>query len=1223
MRSADSEQKLLDYLKKVTGDLRSAHRRLREIEADASEPIAIIGMSCRFPGDVRSPDDLWRLLDGAGDGMSGFPVDRGWDLERLYSADASEAGTTYTRVGGFVYDATEFDPAFFGMSPREALAMDPQQRLLLQAAWEAFEHAGIDPNSLKSSSTGVFVGAASTGYGAHLTALPEGVEGYMLTGNSMAVASGRVAYTLGLKGPAVTVDTACSSSLVALHLAAQSLRSGECSLALVGGVTVMSTPGMFLEFSRQQGLAADGRCKAFSDDADGTGWSEGVGLLVLGKLSDAVRNGHRVLAVVRGSAINQDGASNGLTVPNGPSQQRVIRDALANAGLSPSEVDAVEAHGTGTTLGDPIEAQALLATYGQDRTDPLWLGSIKSNIGHTQAAAGVAGVMKMVLALQRGVLPKSLYVGTPSSHVDWESGAVELLADARAWPETDRPRRAGVSSFGISGTNAHVILEQASAPGDTESGETERTDPADAMGRVRLPIVPWLLSTRQDDTMPKLASRLRASLTARPEVEPVDVGYATATGRAVFEHRAVVLADRLESGIGALSQIASGGMSPVVVRGVAGRSGGARSRDRLAFVFSGQGGQRVGMGRELAEVFPVFDAALNDVCARFDTVLDRPLREVMFEDPDGLLGGTGWAQPALFAIEVALFRLVESWGLTPDYLVGHSVGELAAAHVSGVLSLDDACALVAARARLMDALPAGGAMWAVRASADEVTPHLIDGVSIAAINAPGQVVLSGSRAAVEQVADALPDRKGRWLDVSHAFHSHLMDPMLDAFRAEAAGIEHQHPRIPIVSTLTGEPVTDFTADYWTDQVRGTVRFADAVARLRSLGATRFIELGPDATLIGAIGETCEDGALAVPLLRRDRMEPDSTVTALARLWVDGGPVDWAAFYAPTGASPTDLPTYPFAGDRYWMENPEEPLLGGARTADDPVGAELWAALERGDAELFAAELGVGLESPLRETLPALSAWQKQRRERAAVDGLRYEVAWRAVAIAEAADASGGWLVVESDGFDDPWVEVFAGELAGRGARVHRLRLAADDLDRTALAARLVEFADCGRVVSFLGQVESDHAGVPWGLAATTVLVQALGDAGLEGRLWAVTSGAVSAGPGVSVSHPLRAGVWGLGRVVALEEPDRWGGLIDVPTEPSSGTAARLVDVLAGSTDEDQLAVRPEAVLGRRLVSGRVSGGASGGVWSPSGTVLITGGTGVLGGRVARWVVAGG
>ncbi|MGC4808861.1 type I polyketide synthase, partial [Micromonospora sp. DT233] len=1114
------DEKLLGYLKKVTGDLRQAHRRLREIEAASTEPIAVIGMSCRLPGGVDTPEQLWQLLDGEGDAMSGFPVDRGWDLERLYSADPTQAGTTYASKGGFVHGAAEFDPAFFGMSPREALAMDPQQRLLLQSAWEAFENAGVDPHSLRNSNTGVFVGAASTGYGAHLTALPEGVEGYLLTGNSMAVASGRIAYTLGLKGPAVTVDTACSSSLVAMHLAVQSLRSGECSLALVGGVTVMSTPGMFLEFSRQQGLAADGRCKAFSDDADGTGWSEGVGLVVLGRLSDARRAGHRILAVVRGSAVNSDGASNGLTVPNGPSQQQVIRTALANAGLSAAEVDAVEAHGTGTTLGDPIEAHALLATYGQDRAAdrPLWLGSVKSNLGHTQAAAGVAGVLKMVLALRHGTLPRTLHVGTPSSHVDWTAGQVRLLTDAQPWPRTDRPRRAGVSSFGISGTNAHVILEE--APVDEA-----------AAAPVRQPVLPLPLSGRQEHTLPVLAARLRSALDARPDLDPGDAARTLATGRAAFEHRAVVVAGDRASALDGLAAVAAGTDSPVVVRGTAARNGVGRSRERLAFVFSGQGSQRVGMGRELAAAFPVFEAALSEVCAQFDTLLDRPLREVI--DGSGEeLAQTGWAQPALFAVEVALFRLLDSWGVTPDYLVGHSIGELAAAHVAGVLDLPDACRLVAARASLMQALPTGGAMWAVRAGLDEVSPLLVDGASIAAVNAPGQVVVSGTREAVERVAAGLPERRGRWLEVSHAFHSALMDPMLAEFTRIARSVRMESPRIPIVSTLTGQPVEEFTASYWADQVRGTVAFGAAVGRAAELGATRFVELGPDASLVTAIEETCAD-ALVVPVLHRKRAEATSAVTALARLWADGYAVDWAAFFAPAGANLVDLPTYPFARERYWMENPEaaSPRTG---SAVDPVDAQLWEALERGDVELFAAELGVDAEQPLRETLPALSARQRERRERAATERLCYRESWVPVTVPTDRPVSGHWLLVESAG--DAWAEALADELSARGVVVSRLRVDVGELDRAVLAGRLAGFVGVDRVVSLLGRSAAGPAGVPAGVVGTLALVQALGDAGIGGALWVVTSGAVSVGVADPVTAPLAAGVWGLGRVVALEEP---------------------------------------------------------------------------------------
>ncbi|MBP2708680.1 acyltransferase domain-containing protein, partial [Microbispora sp. RL4-1S] len=905
--------------------------------SDAEDPIVIVGMACRLPGGVESPEALWRLVESGGDAVSEFPADRGWDVERLYDPDPDRPGTSYTKHGGFLRDVADFDAALFGISPREAIAMDPQQRLLLEVAWEAFERAGIDPDRLRGSRTGVFAGMMYHDYAPRLEQIPGDLEGYLINGSAGSIATGRVAYTFGFEGPAVTVDTACSSSLVALHLAAQSLRTGESDLALAGGVAVMSSPATFVEFSRQRGLSPDGRCKAFSSSADGTGWGEGVSLLLLERLSDARRNGHPVLAIVRGSAVNQDGASNGLTAPSGPSQQRVIRQALANAGLAPHEVDAVEAHGTGTTLGDPIEAQALLTTYGQDRPDdrPLWLGSLKSNVAHTQAAAGGAGVIKMIMAMRSGVLPKTLHVDEPTPHVDWSSGNVRLLTEARPWPEEGRPRRAGVSSFGVSGTNAHVILEQPAA--EEEPARADAPTP---------PTLPWVLSGHLPEALRGQAVSLATYLEGRLEVDAADVAHSLLTARTLLTERAVIVgAGRaaLDSGVRALAE--EGALPGNVVRGTADVAG------KVVFVFPGQGGQWPAMAGELLDSSPVFAERFTECAAALGEFVTWSPLDVVRQVPGAPgLERVDVVQPVLWAVMVSLAALWSSYGVRPDAVVGHSQGEIAAAVVAGRLSLRDGARVVALRSQAIRTLSGDGGMASVALPLEEAEARIAfwnDRLSVGVVNGPGSVVVSGEVAALTELLTALEAEgiRNRRIPVDYASHSAQVELIHDELAKALSPVAPRAGSVPMLSTVTGDWVddTELDAAYWYANLRRPVLFERATRELAAQGHTVFVEISPHPVLTSAISETldAEDAppALAVGTLRRDQGGLDRFLVSLAEAFVRGVPVDWHPALDGTGPRQVPLPTYAFQRSRYWLDASRSASTAADALARVPAAAD--------------------------------------------------------------------------------------------------------------------------------------------------------------------------------------------------------------------------------------------------------------------------------------------
>ncbi|WP_328395736.1 type I polyketide synthase [Nocardia sp. NBC_00416] len=1220
-----SEDKLRDYLKRVTAELQRTRRELEETAARADEPIAIVSMACRYPGGVRSPEDLWDLVAGGTDAVGEFPGNRGWS-STLYDADPDTPGKSTTNQGGFLYDADQFDPAFFNIGNREAVATDPQQRLVLELSWELLERAAIVPDSLRGSNTGVFTGVMYYDYGTQLpTGSPQ--DGYVVIGSAASVVSGRVAYHLGLTGPAVTVDTACSSSLVAIAQACAALRRGDTDLAVAGGVTIMSTPTTFIDFSRQRALSPDGRCRSFSETADGTGWSEGAGLLLLERVSDARRNGRRIHGLIRSCAINQDGASSQLTAPNGPAQERVIGAALDRAGLSPADIDVVEAHGTGTVLGDPIEIGALARAYGAGRSpdDPIHVGSLKSNIGHSQAAAGVGAVIKMAMAMAHARLPRSLYADRPTRHIDWDEIPLRLLAEERDWPHRDRPRRAGISSFGISGTNAHLILEQAGEqPGGTRDGRTANTGGPH----------PWVLSARSEQALRGQAAELSHHLRRQESADLAAIARTLAVGRTAFEYRSAIVGDTLDDLLSGLGALGSGA-------GLASAHIGRARHSSVTFLFSGQGSQFPGMGRELRQRFPVFRETFDRICAVFDTVRAGtpavPLRDVVLGEDAGaaLLDQTLYTQTGLFAVEVALAELLRSWGIRPACVVGHSIGEIAAAHVAGVLSLDDACRLVAVRARLMQHSGRTGAMMAVEATADEVRVRASgSAVDIAAVNGPRSVVVSGDPERIAAVAELFrrEGRRTKRLNTSHAFHSAQMDGVLAEFEAAAAELTYRPAVLPIIADLSGERVETgdvLDARYWTRQIRETVRFAQAVESAQALGENVFLEVGPGGVLAALAADTLgaqpaptgPGGAepVVITTLRAGVRADESVLAAVARLHVEGVTPDWTAVLPDSALVP--LPTYAFQRERHWPARPAE--QGAAADASD---TDFWTVVREQDPDALRLLLGdVGDTVTVEGLVERLAAYHERTRTAGERDRWSYSVEFADIAVPSASAEPGTWLVVDHRGSDQGAGVPAA--LRALGATVRELLFEPDEFDDLAAFRARVRDA-VGSVapsgIIALSAPPGATAADPGPALARTLypivtLVQECESLGVDTRVWAVTTGAVAAVAADRAPGPADALVWGFGAVAAVEVPHIWGGVIDID-DPATAAGAVAAVSTAGAGRETEIAVRSGRMLARRLVRHRSA--ATGQAWTPDPdtTILITGGFGALGRALARWLV---
>ncbi|HEV7359719.1 MAG TPA: type I polyketide synthase, partial [Mycobacterium sp.] len=1166
---------------------------------------AIVGYAARFPG-AADTDEFWDVLRQGRDAVSEVPEDR-WDVEEFFDPDPGAPGKVVTRRAGFVEDVTGFDAPFFGMSTREVRFLDPQHRLLLETAWRAVEHSGTAPTALANTNTGVFIGLSTHDYlGMASAELNYGeIEAYMAIGTSASAAAGRISYRLGLQGPAVAVDTACSSSLVAIHQACQALRLGECDLALAGGANVLISPATMITFSHAQMLAPDGRCKTFDAAADGYVRGEGCGVIVVKRLEDAIRDGDRIRAVIRGSAINQDGASGGLTVPNGVAQQRVITEALKRAGVATGDVDYLEAHGTGTSLGDPIEVQAAGAVLGAGReaSRPLLMGSVKTNIGHLEAAAGIAGVIKVILSLEHELLPQHLHFRNPSPHIPWDRLAVQVVKEATAWERNGRPRVAGVSSFGFAGTNAHVILEEA----PVEVGQVVAAPgPVDRPADRRLRVLP--ISARTPAALVQMADQYRSWLSAHPEATLADVCFTAGVSRAHFEHRAALVVNSTESASELLGALADDRPAPGLVRGV------SDDAPKTAWLFTGQGSQYVGMARELFDTEPVFAETLTRCAAAVADVLEKPLLDVIFDadgpDSEETLRQTSYAQPALFAVEMGLARLWQSWGFEPDVVLGHSVGQYSAACVAGVFSLEDGVLLIAERGRLFGSLPAGGRMVAVFSAAERVESITDEfpNLSVAAYNG-ANTVLSGPAHDLDQAVAGLTSDGVRcdWLDTSHAFHSALLDPILGEFESYADRFNFSSPQRILVCNRTGAALgrnVKLDGNYWRRHARQPVEFAKSVRTLADLGCKVLLEVGPQPVLTAAALRAWPDPATApraIASLRRNTPDHRQITEALADAYVLGHLPDFGAVAEP--ARKLDLPTYPFQHRQYWFR--DKRVLPTQQSSNQTAAPRTEAVrlLEDGQIKELAVLLdGAGGDQQTVDVLTKLAAQHNQQQETQSIADDRYEVRWeKSIAgVSGASDAQAGegsfWLLIGDDADAvRPLVDALTAH--GHQHRVLGLPVTDGDEEQLEVALRAAVADEPTLRILHVAALDSDTAPSTRSLSrmqhrvlgGTRRLFRAAVAAELRRPIWVVTRGAQRVTDADTVS-PDQSCLWGFGRAASLEHPQVWGGLADlaVGTALDDGVWSRLINQVAAAPRdsairEDQVALRDQAVYVPRLV----------------------------------------